>query len=231
MKEVKSVLIILFLGLSLFGVSQTDFEPYFIYQKGAKVKIGHFSKNKMLQSYTVYSITNVIETDSIRYITINVESLDRYERHISSMNFDAECFEGEFSVNKLFLFPIDTLIALGSDKLDVVGRNFIVPSFLGNGISLISAWVELDVGNNQYYKVSEYSRVVEKFESIKTDIGDFDACVISSKLESQFSNTEFYTVYKWYAKGIGPVRINYYNKQRKLVRYSEIVEVDLPKKT
>ena len=231
MNLVKSLFLLIFIGVSFTCISQTDLAPYFIYQKGATIKMGHFSQNKKPLGYTVYSVTDVNETDSITYITLQVESLDIYEKHISSMNFEAQCSEGGFSVNKLFLFPIDTLIAIDSDKYNAEGRDFIVPAFLGNGISLISAWAEIKTTDNLYYKVSEYSRVVEKFEKVKTGVGEFEACVISSKFESQFETTDFFTVYKWYAKGIGPVRINYYNKKRKPVKYSEIVEIDLPEKS
>ena len=73
--------------------------------------------------------------------------------------------------------------------------------------------------------------MVDKFEKIKTLNYSFDACLISSKYEIQSdeqSKNVFYTVEKWYAPELGPVRIYYYNNKRKLVKFSEVVDYFLP---
>jgi len=211
--------------------AQTDFEPYFIYQKGSKIKLGHYNIRRIPQGYTVYTIEDVNETDSVSYLTLKVDSQDKYGKPLNSEIFTAMFFEGEISIEKLFMLPVDTLVGLNKDDYSIKGRDFIIPAFLGNGIAISSAWVELSEGDSTAYKVSEYSRMVDKFENIQTGIGDFDACVISSKLETNFGETELLTVQSWYSKGIGPVRVNYYNTKRKLIRYSEIIEMQIPGKS
>jgi hypothetical protein len=231
MKIIFAAFTSIFLMVGLIGFSQNTNEPYFIYQKGAKIKIGHFTKMNIPTSFTVYTITDVVKTDTMNYLTLKVETLDKYQKFVMSKDFSASYFDGEIDIDKLFLIPIDSLPEIPQSDIDVMGRNFIIPSFLGDGIELSAAWVEVKIDSTSSVKVSEYSRVVDAFEKITTDIGDFDACLISSKLERKFGDVELFTVYTWYSKGIGPVRTNYYNLKRKLVKYSEVVEIYIPKES
>jgi hypothetical protein len=211
--------------------AQTDFEPYFIYKKGSKIKIGHFNLRSVPQGYSVYTVEDVNETDSISYLTIKVETLDKYQRPINSQNFSATFHEGEISFDKRFMINVDTLAILDEENYNISGKNLVIPAFLGNGISLASAWVELTKNDTTALKISEFSRVVDNFEKIETEIGEFDVCLISSKLETRYIETELLTVNTYYSKGIGPVRINYYNVKRKMIKFSEIVEISIPGKS
>lgn len=211
--------------------AQTSFEPYFLYLKDSKVKIGHYNRRAIPQGFTVYTVTSYNDTDTVDYFTIKVETLDRYQRLLNTENFDARFFEGEVVVEKLFMMNVDTLAAIDEANFDIEGRDYVIPAFLGNGITLSSAWVELIKNDVSAYKISEFSRVVDSFEKIKTAAGEFEACIISSKLESHYGETELLSVYTYYTRGIGPVRINYFDTKRKLVRYSEIVEYSIPGKS
>jgi hypothetical protein len=216
-------------GLNAF--SQNDNPPYFIYEEGATIKIGHFNKRQIPQGFTVYTIINVNKTDSTNYLTIKAESLDKYQKPLNTTEYEAEFHDGEILIDMLYLMPIDTLAAISGDEWNIIGKDFSMPAFLGNGLPLTSSYILLENDNNKYFKVSEYSRTVDKFEKLKTEFGEFETCVISAKLELQFAETKLYTIYTWYSKGIGPLRTNYYNEKRKLVKYSEIVEMTLPEKS
>ena len=223
------IIVFLIFGTNLF--SQDNDAPYFIYKKGAKIKIGHFNKRQIPQGYTVYTVTDVNETDSVNYITIKAETFDPYEKPLNFTEIEAVYKDGEISLDMLYLIPVDSLAAISLEDWNLQGRDFIMPAFLGNGISLKAAYVELETDDNRYIKVSEFSRIVDKFEKLKTNIGEFETCVISSKLEMQFAENELFTIYTWYSKGIGPLKTNYYNNKRKLVKYSEVVEIVMPEKS
>lgn len=231
MKELRGVILFVLVFISTLGFSQTDFEPYFMYQEGAKVKIGHYNKRQIPLGYSTYTVSSVIETDSIDYLIIKVETSDKYDKPLHELSFDAEFFEGQVSIDKLILLPIDSLILIEDKDWDIMGRDLIIPSFLGDGIEVASAWIELYTDDNKLLKASEFSRIVERFEEIETEAGDFDACMISSKVELIIGESKVYTLNTWFAKGIGPVRINYFNEKRKLVKYSEVIEVSLPDKS
>ncbi len=222
-------IIFLISGTNLF--SQDNDAPYFIYEQGAQIKIGHFNKRQIPQGYTVYTVANVTETDSVDYITIKAETFDPYEKPLNVTEIQAVYEDGGISIDMLYLIPVDTLAAISIEDWDLQGRDFIIPSFLGNGIALTAAYVEIETVDNRYIKVSEFSRMVDKFEKLKTSVGEFETCVISSKLEMQFAENELFTIHTWYSKGIGPLRTNYYNNKRKLVRYSEVVEIVMPEKS
>ncbi len=231
MKGIHGLILFVLVFISTLGFSQTDFEPYFMYQEGAKVKIGHYNRRQIPLGYSTYTVSSVIETDSIDYLTIIVGTFDKYDKPLHELSFDAEFFEGQVSIDKLILLPIDSLIAIEGNEWDVMGRDLIIPSYLGVGIEVTSAWIELYTEDNKLFKASEFSRVVERFEEIETAAGNFDACMISSKVELIIGESKLYTLNTWFAKGIGPVRINYYNEKRKFVRYSEVIEVSLPDKS
>ncbi len=229
MKSLSFIIIsAIFIFLGFKGFAQNPDAPYFIYQEGAKIKIGHFNKRKVPQGYTVYTVSNVNETDSVDYITIKAESLDPYQKPLNSTEFEAEFYNGEISIDMIYLMPVDTLATIEDNDWDINGKRFIIPAFLANGISLSASYITLETDNNKHFKASEFSRVVDNFEKLDTDLGKFETCVISSKLELQFAETEIYNITTWYSKGIGPVRTNYYNQKRKLTKYSEIVEIILP---
>ncbi len=222
---------LLFILFSFNSFSQNSDAPYFIYEEGAKIKIGHFNKRQVPQGYTIYTVTSAINTDSINYITIKAESLDKYQKPLNSTEFEAEYFNGDISIDMLYLMPIDTLAAINDNDWDIIGRKFNMPSFLANGLALTSSYIILETDNNKYFKVSEFGRIVDRFEKLDTKLGEFETCMITSKLELQFAETEIFTISTWYSKGIGPLRVNYYNEKRRLVKYSEIVEIILPEKS
>lgn len=215
----------------MISIAQTNFEPYFLYLKDSKVKIGHYNRRAIPLGFTVYTVTDYTDTDTIDYFTLKVETLDRYQRLLNTETFDARFFEGEVVVEKLFMMNVDTLAVIDEANYVIEGRDYVIPAFLGNGIALSSAWVELIKNDQSAYKISEFSRMVDSFEKIKTAAGEFDACLISSKLETNYGENELFSVYAYYTRGIGPVRINYFNTKRKLVKYSEIVEYSIPGKS
>lgn len=224
--------LILFLILvSTISVAQTNFEPYFIYKENSKVKIGHYNIRAVPQGYTIYTVTDYIDTDTVDYFTLKVETLDRYQRLQKTENFNARFFEGEVVIEKLFLVNLEFLTSIDDEDYIIEGRDYVIPAFLGNGIAISPSWVEMIKNDTSEYKVSEFSRVVDSFDKIKTVAGEFDACIISSKLETRYGETEFLSVYSYFSRGLGPVRTNYYNAKRKLVRYSEIVEYSVPDKS
>lgn len=229
MRDVTLNLILFFTLLSAISVAQTNFEPYFIYKKDSKVKIGHYNLRAVPQGFTVYTVTDYIDTDTIDYFTLKVETLDRYQRLQKTESFKARFFEGEVVIEKLFLIDLDMLASI--ENYTVEGRDYVIPAFLGNGIVLSPAWAEMIKNDTSAYKISEFSRIVDSFDKIKTAAGEFDACIITSKLETRYGETELLSVYSYFSRGLGPVRTNYYNTKRKLVRYSELVEYDVPGKS
>lgn len=231
MKSLKFFLLNFFAFWAIISSAQTNFEPYFLYLKDSKVKIGHYNKRAIPQGFTVYTVTEYIDTDTIDYFTLKVETLDRYQRLLNTETFDARFFEGEVVVDKLFMMNVDSLAVIDETNYIIEGRDFVIPAFMANGIALSSAWVEFIKNDQSAYKISEFSRMVDSFEKIKTAAGEFDVCLISSKLETNYGENELFSVYAYYTRGIGPVRINYFNTKRKLVKYSEIVEYSIPGKS
>lgn len=216
------------LTLTSFLFSQNNLEPYFIHTKGAKLKIGHYNLRSIPQSYTVYTLSKVFIQNEKTFLDIKVDNLDRHQNFISSQNFLAEMSDEGIIFDKTFIINIDTLANINKNDYVINGRDLLIPNYFGAGMNLLSGWVEFVKNDEVKYKVSEFSRVIDSHETIKTKIGDFETWLVFSKHEANYYNNDMLNVYTYYVKGIGPVRTNYYNAKRKLVRFSEIVEYETP---
>ncbi len=206
--------------------SQNSDILYFLNKENSMLKIGHFNKTYNPSGYTQYKIEKVTQTDSSRILIMSIVNFDKYNKPFSFDTINIIKQNGFFKIDPEFLIS-DQNIAINEN---ISGREVLFPTVLSTGMGLSSAWIEF-YSNEKYLKISEFSRVVDKFEKIKTLNYSFDACLISSKYEIQSdeqSENRFYTVEKWFAPELGPVRINYYNNKRKLVKFSEVVEYYLP---
>lgn len=226
--------IFVFFALFLFlnnSFSQVSAQPYFISEKGSKLTICHYNLRSVPLSYTVYSVVDVEVRDSKEFVDLKIENFDKYKRFLNSHKISAQITDEGFLLDKTFIMDIDTLLKLNNQDYIVNGRDFLIPFHFNTGMSLISSWIEYLENDQTKYKVSEFARTIENYETVSTKIGDFDAWVVLSKQEINYGNTEMFTVSTYYSKGIGPVRINYYNSKRKLAKYSEIVAYEIPEKS
>lgn len=214
---------------SLNSIAQNDINTaYFLTQEGSKSKIGHFNHRQRPMSYTVLSVLSVEPDEDAKKIKLNVSQYDKFDNYVSETIFHLIYRNGEVLIPGSYLFSQELPDYQISEASEMRSRDFIIPAFLGNGMNLKPAFAETETVGNQTIKVTDFGRTVDNFEKIDTKAGVFDACVISSKREITNGETEVYTVYSWYSKGVGPVLTRYYNDKRKLVRYSEIVELNIP---
>lgn len=207
--------------------SQNSDILYFLNKENSMLKIGHFNKTYTPSGYTQYKIEKVTETDSSKILTMSIVNFDKFNKPFSFDTINVVKQKSFLKIDPEFLISDQNI----SFKENIIsGREIVFPAILSTGMGLSSAWIEFH-SKEKYLKISEFSRMVDKFEKIKTLNYSFDACLISSKYEIQSdeqSKNVFYTVEKWYAPELGPVRINYYNNKRKLVKFSEVVDYFLP---
>lgn len=222
----KHFLLLLFIFHIINIFSQENSRFYFLCEQESMIKLGHFNKRYIASGYTEYRIKQIIQTDSSKTLVMLVTNYDKFNKILSQDTIFIK------KTNELLRIEPEFLISDQNIEINsfLSNHELIIPQELSAGMALNSAWIEVE-SSEKYYKFSEFSRTVDKFEKVKTLIGYFDACLISSKFEVQTNEqTEnlFFSVEKWYAPGLGPVRINYYNNKRKLVKFSEVVEYKLP---
>jgi hypothetical protein len=222
---------ILFVAIVFFSVifipetivSQNDNQAYFLLSEGSTIRLGHFNRRQRPLGFTEYKVVEVSENEQGKDVVIRISHFDRLNNPLYDGEISVVLNNGDVVLPGEYLLYSEFLEYSVSTDAETRDRDMIIPGFLGNGMNLTPSFIELE-DNHSVVKITDFSRVVNNFETITTAAGEFDACVISSKREVQTDEMEVYTVYTWLSQGIGPVKMRYYDERRKLVKYSELID-------
>ncbi len=114
-------------------------------------------------------------------------------------------------------------------KFKVDGERSILPNSLNTNDSLKNAYASISTLGVKF-NININERKVLKYEELKSDIGNFDCVVIEERVQFKGFLANRTSITKtWYARGIGMVRQEKYNKRGKLEYVEVIKKITLPK--
>lgn len=222
----------LFTAIILLGTVLNAQEIFFPTKVGTILVYKTFDKKNKETNKVRYTIRNVKINGSDMDITYLVESIDPKEKEI---------FKEEITIHKkgdMLYFDMSNFINKAAfqqngeipAEIQITGNNMEIPSNPKPGETLPDANVEMAMKLgfiNLKMSALVTNRKVEDIENITVKAGTFKGYKFSSEVNASAMGikTKSNNI-DWYAKGIGIVKTESYDKNSKLQSYTELIELN-----
>ncbi len=223
---------LLFLSVILFGaLTLKAQEPFFPTKVGTVLVYKTFDKKDKLTSLVKHTIKDVKTNGSDFDITYQYESLDPKEKLVFKEDItihqkgDKLYFDMSNFVNKS-AFQQEGVIPA---TVEITGNNMEIPLNPKAGEMLPDANVMMSLKMgfvNMKMSADLTNRKVEAIENMTVKAGSFESYKFSSDvlavamgIKANMKSVE------WYAKGVGAIKSENYDKNGKLQSYTELVEI------
>lgn len=223
--------LILLVVVILIGVAATAQEIFFPTKEGTVLIYKSFDKKDKETSTVKYTITHLKMNGNDMDITYLIESLDPKEKLV---------FKEEITIqqkgDKLY-FDMSNFVNKGAfqqngeipAEIQITGNNLEVPSNPRPGDVLPDANVEMAMKLgfiNMKMSAQVTNRKVEAIEDITVKAGTFKGYKFSSEVNSVVMGMKVNSKnIDWYAKGVGILKTESYDKNGKLQSYTELQEI------
>jgi hypothetical protein len=219
--KTKTSILICTLLISLSGICQDICSTYYPFKEGTKFQITNFDKKGKKQSVIDYEITNI--TNNVAKITTKI--FDDKDKEITSTTYQITCDGNGLSIDFKSMMNPDLFKQFKDMDLDISGTNIEWPNNLKVGQTLKDAELNMTMnmaGMKMNMSINVVDRKVNAKESITTNAGTFDCFVLSYTTEMKMGMNQTFTAKEWISEGVGVVKSENYNKNGKLMGYSEL---------
>ncbi len=221
MKKLLSIAgIVIFSIFLVNSVKAQDCDFYFPSEKGTIVESTNYDKknketSKLYQKVLDYSSSNGVTEVKIEN-RIETEEMDS-----AIVNeYSVKCENGEFYINMDSYLSQEALSPYQSMEMDVETEEMTLPSNLKKGQALNDGNVSIKISNSgvklMTMTVQVTNRKVEGFEKVTTPAGTFDCVKLSYSVEMKIIFKVKASGIQWFAKDVGVVKTENYNKKGKL---------------
>lgn len=206
------------------GFSQNTCSKYYPFNEGTTFQITSYDKKGKKQSAVDYSISNVANSTA----TFNTTIYDAKGKEVTTSNYKVTCKDDAISIDFNSLISPELFAQYKDMEMDVTGTNIEIPNNLSVGQTLKDADMLMTIkmgGMNMKMNIKLFNRKVDAKESITTSAGTFDCYAISYTTEVKMGIKQTNMAKDWIAEGVGMVKSESYNKNGKLMGYSELTQI------
>ncbi|SEG17878.1 TapB family protein [Parabacteroides chinchillae] len=193
--------------------------PFFPNKEGIILTYANYDKKGKTTDYVRYTISKVNGTDAQNFeVTYDTEALDKKKEVLFKMPVEIQIKNGA-----VYFDPSSSAGKL-MEGVTITGEGTVVPATLEEGMTLEDSNVTVKMGSLTVAssKITE-TKVVAK-EDITTPAGTFECYKVQSKVSGKamgFKSEN--TLCVWYARNIGTIRTETYDKKNKLISSGELI--------
>jgi len=222
--------IVLFLAIVFIAFVGKSQELFFPDKEGTVLIYKTFDKKNNETGTIKYTIKSIKQSGEDMDITYQYESIDPKDKIL---------YKDEITIKKkgdILYFDMSNFINKAAFQKDgqmpaevqVTGNNMEIPLNPVEGAALPDATIEMSMKMgfvNMKISASITNRKFERKESVTTQAGTFEAYNFSGEVSSSSLGIKVKSAIKeWYAKGIGVVKSESYDKAGKLMSHIELVD-------
>jgi len=223
MKHIISIFLSTFF-ISTLSFGQNSCSKYYPFIEGKTFQITTYDKKGKKATVVDYNITNVTSNTA----TFNTKIYDDKGKEVTTTSYDITCDNNAISIDFNSLISPELLEQYKDMELDVTGTNIEIPNSLTVGQALKDAAMIMTIkmgGLNMNMTMHLTDRKVAARESVTTSAGTFDCYVISYTTEVKMGLKQTNMAKDWIAEGVGMVKSETFNKNGKLLGYSELTQI------
>lgn len=219
----KTVILLLFsvFFVSYSSLSQNACKAYYPFEEGVKFEITNYSKKGKKEGAVNYEVTSIENNVAI----IKTVIFDQKGKEITTTEHEIACEGNSISIDFKSMINPDMFKQYKDMEMDITGTNIELPNDLKVGQSLKDANMNMAIdmgGIKMNMSVKMINRKVDKKESVTTPAGTFECFALSYDSEMKMGMKMTFKFKEWIAEGVGVVRNESYNKNGKLMGYSEL---------
>ncbi|SFD13652.1 TapB family protein [Algibacter pectinivorans] len=219
--KTKIIILIGLFFISVSSYSQTACKAYYPFEEGVTFEITNYNKKGKKEGVVNYEVTNIIGNTA----TIKTIIYDAKGKEVTTTSYDIMCDGNTVSIDFKSMINPDMLKQYKDMEMEVTGTNIELPNDLQVGQSLKDANMNMAInmgGINMNIGVNIVNRKVGQKESITTPAGTFNCFALSYDNEIKMAMKMTFKIKEWIAEGVGVVKSESYNKNGKLMGYSEL---------
>lgn len=212
--------------------SQNDCEPYLPTKVGSTWEVKDYNKKGKLVGRNVYEVKEQKTIGQTTHFNFTLTMYDKKDKEIYSGDLKSKCTGDVYKVDMSSFLRGDQMSGLGGAKFTVDASELDIPKFsMPAGTTLNDGSVALIPEDPAMQmlkvKVDVYDRKIEGHESKTCPAGTFETMVITQAVKTKIIVNIKASSKEWYAKNVGLVRSETYNKRGKLIGYSELSKLNL----
>lgn len=226
-----------FLAALLLLVSHTVFSQnnvcessYYPFQKGTKMELTHYDKKGKPSGITKQHILELTEIAGGIKATIETTSTDEKGKNEQQMTFDMECRDNSVYVDMRSMMNPSSMAGMKDMEMEISGDALVMPNELTPGMALPDGQMEMKAMMNgmalMNMKLSITNRKVEGMETVTTPAGTFDCVKLTQETELKTIVKMKMSTTTWFAKGVGMVKTENYDKNGKLEGSSVLTKLE-----
>lgn len=219
----KMIILIVAIGFCNALLSQEACSQYYPFKEGITFEITSYNKKGKAESITNYHVSDV----SGNTATFNTKISDKKGKELTTTSYNITCEGDVISIDFKSLMNPDMMKQYKDMEVDFTGTNIELPNDLSVGKNLKDANMTMSLnmgGMNMNMTVDMVDRKVENKENITTPAGTFNCYVITYTMEMKMGLKTKFKNKEWIAEGVGMVKSENYNKNGKLMGYSELTK-------
>ena len=226
----KSIFILLaaffMLGISnLFSQECVFYSPV---EKGTVLKHSNYDKKDKLTGTTTQTVIDNYVEEGTQVIKLRNEYQGVDMDSVFMTELELKCKDGKYYVDMESYIGESTLTPYSDMETTFEVENMTIPAEMKVGETLDNGKVTVTISNNgmkiMTISVNISNRKVEAKEDITTQAGTFECYKISYDISTKMLITIKASTVEWYAKNVGVVRSESYNKKGKLTGYTVLTE-------
>jgi hypothetical protein len=215
------LLIAVFCYSSIAALIAQDCPMYYPDKENTRMEYKQYDKKGGLSGSSVQKITSISKSAGSTEVAVSAESFDAKGKSLGTANLKARCEGGIFYVDMSNYLNQQSTDAYKDMEMSVEGGNLEMPSGMKAGDMLKDGDMKMAFSsagvNVMNMAITITNRKVEAVENLTTPAGTFECYKISYDIATKMMgiNVKMKGI-EWYAKGVGMVKSESYNKDAKL---------------
>jgi hypothetical protein len=221
MKKIALLLTVFFISFKLFS---QNCETFFAAERGVFTEMKSYTEKGKLTGTTRQTITDVGNSSDGLIIKVQSEQLDAKDKSLGVSDLEMRCEGGVFYMD-MKNFMSQGAIGDPNAEMKVDANDLAFPSNLKVGETLPDGNITMSFAAGlipMNMSIRIFNRKVEAIENINTPAGTFECYKMTYDMESKIGMKVTSSVKQWYAKNTGAVRTESFDKNGKLIGYSEL---------
>ncbi len=228
----KLLIYAILLTSSLFikqSLRSQDCDFYFPLEKGSKIETTDYDKKGKVTGVGTSTVLESSQTTSGQSVKVASQYKAAGSDSIFKTEFSVKCENGQYYVNMNNFLDQKTMSGYQNMEVKVETDQMTMPSnlkagqVLGNG--RVTAKISSSGINLMTLNTLITNRKVDGFESVTTPAGTFECVKISYDMEVKVMFKVNMKCTQWYAKNVGAVKTETYDKKGKLESSSMITKI------
>ena len=223
----KRVTISLLIAVFLLGAANLFSQECVFYspvEKGTVLIHSNYDKKDKLTGTSTQTVIDNYVEEGVQTVKIRNEYKDVEMDSVFMTELEMKCKDGRYYVDMESYIGESMLTPYSNMETTFEVENMTIPAKLKAGDVLDNGGVTATISNNGMkiitISVAISNRKVEAEEKITTQAGTFECYKISYDISTKMMITIKASVVEWYAKNIGVIRTESYNKKGKLTGYT-----------